>query len=188
MYYGYQESRLHFIRPCVHQITHLASETIRKGPLICYAQWTMERTIGNLGQEIQQPSHLFANLAQEGVRRCRVNGLLAAIPELGCPPQGIPESAVDLGIGYVLLPKEDRHFITPPDDESQALHGFLGSDSGSIKRWARLQLPNHQIARSHLYETGLQNPCHLRVSRNVVVSFFFHLTRASLFICLVHVS
>ena len=39
---------------------------------ICYAQWTMERTIGNLGQEIRQPSKPYENLAEEGLRRSRV--------------------------------------------------------------------------------------------------------------------
>ena len=96
----YRENRIHFIRPCVHQVVHPISETIRKGPPISYAQWTMERTIGNLGQEIQQPSNPYANLAQEGVRRCRVNSLLAAIPELRVSShQRHPDTAVDLVMG-----------------------------------------------------------------------------------------
>ena len=65
LYYRYQEARLHFVRACGHQVGHLTSETIGKGPAICYAQWTMDRTIGNLGQEIRQPSHPYPNLAQK---------------------------------------------------------------------------------------------------------------------------
>jgi len=72
IYYQLRQDRLHFIRPCVHQVLHLVTETMHKGPPICYAQWTMERTIGNLGQEIRQPSKPYENLAEEGVRRCRV--------------------------------------------------------------------------------------------------------------------
>jgi hypothetical protein len=105
IYYQRKEDRLHFIRPCVHQVCHLVPETIRKGPPICYAQWTMERTIGNLGQEIRQPSNPYANLAREGVRRCKVNTLLSAMPELDEPPKGLPQGAVDLGDGYALLRK-----------------------------------------------------------------------------------
>ena len=52
LYYQRQEDCLHFIRPCIHQVLHLVPETFLKGPPICYVQWTMEHTIGNLGQEI----------------------------------------------------------------------------------------------------------------------------------------
>jgi len=67
IYYQRRQDRLHFVRLCVHQVLHLVTETMHKGPPICYAQWTMERTIGNLGQEIQQPSKPYENLAKEGV-------------------------------------------------------------------------------------------------------------------------
>ena len=106
----------------------------------------MERTIGNLGQEIRQSSHPFANLAQEGVHHCCINGLLTAIPELGPPPQGFPDSAIDLENGYILLPKRDHSFVTPANKESQALQQFLGTEPGSIKQWARLRLKNGQVA------------------------------------------
>ncbi|KAG2073319.1 hypothetical protein BDR04DRAFT_1116451 [Suillus decipiens] len=42
LYYQLREDHLHF--------------TVQKGLQICYAQWMMEHTIGNLSQEIQQPS------------------------------------------------------------------------------------------------------------------------------------
>ncbi|KAG1747507.1 hypothetical protein EDD22DRAFT_958220 [Suillus occidentalis] len=99
LYYRRREDRIHFIRPSVHQTNHLVSETVCKGPSICYAQWTMEQTIGNLGQEICQPSNPFANLSQEGVRRCRVNTLLSIMPELDNSCQGHPNGSVDLGDG-----------------------------------------------------------------------------------------
>ncbi|KAG1834015.1 hypothetical protein DFJ58DRAFT_719384 [Suillus subalutaceus] len=41
LYYQLREDRLHFT-------SHLVTETVQKGPPIRYAQWTMERTIGNL--------------------------------------------------------------------------------------------------------------------------------------------
>ena len=175
LYYQYHENRLHFIRPCVHQVVHLVSETIRKGPPICYAQWTMERTIGNLGQEIRQPSNPYANLAQEGVRRCRVNSLLAAMPELKISShQRHPDTAVNLGDGFTLLLKRDRYFILPTPPEAEALQRCLPEHAppvGSIKRWARLRLKNDQTARSTWRET-LKDPEKLRVSRNVTVWWF----------------
>ena len=45
----------------------------------------MERTIGNLGEEIRQPSNPFANLSQRGLRRSQVNALKAMIPDLEEP-------------------------------------------------------------------------------------------------------
>jgi hypothetical protein len=46
LYYQRRNDRLHFIRPCVHQILHLAPQTFQKGPGICTAQWTIERNWG----------------------------------------------------------------------------------------------------------------------------------------------
>ncbi|KIK14049.1 hypothetical protein PISMIDRAFT_17560 [Pisolithus microcarpus 441] len=42
----------------------------------------MECTISNLGQEIWQPLKPYENLAEEGVQQCRVNALLAVMPQL----------------------------------------------------------------------------------------------------------
>jgi hypothetical protein len=173
LYYQLKEDRLQMVRPCVHQTSHLVSETIQKGPPICYAQWTMERTIGNLGQEIRQPSQPYANLSQEGVRRCRVNTLLSAMPELDDPPKGLPLGAVDLGDGYALLRKRDRYPLFPADgDVAEAIQNFLGHGRilPRIKRWARLLLPNGQIARSAWRET-LKSLEQTRMSRNVKVKF-----------------
>lgn len=105
LYYQRHQDHLHFIRPCAHQVNHLVTEAIQKGPPVCYAQWTMERTIGNLGQEIRQPAEPYANLSREGVRCSQVNALKAMLPELDEPPEGFPTGAVDLGDGYVLLQK-----------------------------------------------------------------------------------
>ena len=45
----------------------------------------MERTIGNLGEEIWQPSKPYANLSQRGLIRNQVNALIAMVPDL-VPP------------------------------------------------------------------------------------------------------
>ena len=56
--------RIHFARQSVHATLHIGSEAFRIGPHAYYAQWTMERAIGDLGQEVKQPSNPFANLSQ----------------------------------------------------------------------------------------------------------------------------
>ncbi|KAG0694270.1 hypothetical protein DFH29DRAFT_815528 [Suillus ampliporus] len=138
LYYQCKECRLHFVRPCVHQTNHLTQETVQKGPPICYAQWTMERTIGNLGQEIWQPSQPYANLSQQGVRRCRINTLLSLMPELDEPPKGLPQGAVDVGDGYVLLRKRERYPICPTGQHALAIATFLGHGHQlpRIRKWA----------------------------------------------------
>ena len=60
----------------------MAPEVVRVGPGGYYTQWMMERTIGNLGKEIKQPSNPFANLSQCGIHRSQVNALKAMIPDL----------------------------------------------------------------------------------------------------------
>jgi hypothetical protein len=69
-------------------------------------QWTLERTIGNLGEEIKQHSNPFTNLSQWGIRRARVNALKALIPDLEpdrMEKKDLPRSSKDLGEGFVLL-------------------------------------------------------------------------------------
>jgi len=109
IHYQWHVNHIHFIHPCVHLMSHLASEAAHVGSPICSSQWTMERTIGNLGQEIHQPSDPFSNLAQQGIHRCQINALLAMYPELDLSWEGAnPRASKDLGNGYVLLPKRDK--------------------------------------------------------------------------------
>ena len=75
-------TRIHFVHPCLHSVVHLPSEVIRVGLPICSSQWTLEHTIGNLGEEIKQHSNPFANLSQRGIRHARVNAIKAMIPDL----------------------------------------------------------------------------------------------------------
>ena len=103
LYYQRREDRLHFCRQSVHALLHLASEVTRIGPPICSSQWTMERTIGNLGEEIKQPSNPFANLSQRGILRCQTNAFIAMFPSFRSSECNIPQGALDLGGGYVLL-------------------------------------------------------------------------------------
>ena len=173
LYYQRREDRLHFIRPCIHQVLHLVPKTFLKGPPICYAQWTMECTIGNLGQEIRQPSNPYENLSQEGVRRCQVNSLLATIPEIAGPSlRSLPSKSLlaeDLGDRYFLLRKRQKRPANPVGQEAQAITTFLGpTPLHPVQKWARVQLPNGQIARC-IWRESLISSQKLRVSRNVKV-------------------
>ncbi|KAF8869902.1 hypothetical protein CPB84DRAFT_1693643 [Gymnopilus junonius] len=176
LYYQRKVGRLHFCRQSIHALLHLAPEATRIGPPICSSQWTMERTIGNLGEEIRQPSNPYANLSQRGLLRSQVNALTAMIPELGPPAPSLPRGAIDLGEGYALLRAQDRYGRLMQPQEATALLRYLGSTalSGSrsvtwspkIIRWARLRLPNGQVARSR-WKESLKPLRKLRTARNV---------------------
>lgn len=75
---------------------------------ICSSQWTMEQTIGSLGQEIHQPSNPFANLSQQALQHCQVNALKAMIPDLEKSAPTVPQGGQYLGGGYILLWVKDR--------------------------------------------------------------------------------
>ena len=87
----------------------------------------MECTIGNLGEEIRQPSNPYANLSQRGLLRCQMNALTAMIPDLGPPPPSLPQGAIDLEQGYVLLHAQDRYDCLMRPQEAGALLCYLGS-------------------------------------------------------------
>jgi hypothetical protein len=65
IYCQHRTDRLHFVRPSIHTPSHMPPEVEQVGPGIIYAQWGIERSIGNLGEEIKQHSNLFSNLAQQ---------------------------------------------------------------------------------------------------------------------------
>jgi hypothetical protein len=135
----------------------------------------MERTIGNLGEEIKQPSNPYANLSQRGVRRCQVNAMKAMFPALDTTDteaQKSPRGSKDLGDGYVLLRARDEWLHKIDGDAAAAIRKFLKAQDATgeltLKRWARLRLPNGQIARSAWKEK--QKPLkNVRMARNVKV-------------------
>ncbi|OBZ71428.1 hypothetical protein A0H81_08373 [Grifola frondosa] len=173
LYYQRNVDRLHFVRQSIHALTHLSPESIRLGPGIYRTQWTMERTIGNLDEEIKQPSNPFANLAQRALRRCQVNALKAMIPDLD-PEKGMPSNALNLNDGYFLLHATDSTSRKVTAREAAALRIFMESATGlsadgwipEVTRWAWLQLPNGQIARS-LWKEQNKRLEEVRMARNV---------------------
>lgn len=98
--------RLHMVRPCLHAILHMPSETVRVGPPPLYSTWTMERMVGDLGGEIRQPSNPYANLSERALLRCQINTLKSLFPgiEPGSAKQNdLPMYSEDLGDGYAFL-------------------------------------------------------------------------------------
>lgn len=94
------------------------------------------------------------------------------MPELDEPPKGLPEGAVDIGDGYVLLRKRERYPIYPTGQHALAISTFLrhGQQLPRIRKWARLRLPNGQTARSSWREK-LKPLEKTRMSHNVKVYF-----------------
>lgn len=179
LYVQRRMDRIHFVRPVIHGISHMAPETARIGPQMGISQWTMERVIGDLGREIRQHSNAFENLTQRGIRRCEVNVMKAIIPDLEPPENPLPSTALQIGNGFALLAATEAkpiHMITPA--EKLAIDNFIKkidpqlnpSSWYKLMRWARLRLPNGQVARSRWKEEKMKKD-KIRMARNVKVSF-----------------
>ncbi|PBK73221.1 hypothetical protein ARMSODRAFT_1068079 [Armillaria solidipes] len=180
IYIQRRTDRLHLGCQSGHTPSHLPQGTTHHGPPIIYSQWPMEQTIGNLTEEVKQHSNPFTNLAQRALRRCHINALKTILADLD-PSNGntsIPHNAIDLGKGYVLLPKIDpvQHDITASEERAIKLYlmqlGYvLGSTwhCSQVRRWARLRLPTGQNVRS-LWIEQYKPLNRLRSSRHVKIN------------------
>lgn len=178
IYCNRDPNRLHFVRQCVHSLTHLARETHRLGPLSLSSQWTMERVIGYLGSLLRQPSNPFRNIAAQTRRVATTNALLAMWPDLE-PKKGNPRGSTDLGGGYLLLGPKDTTSYYPTISEQRTLEDFFHGDQNtedvdqiSVYRWARLKIPTEQIARSRWKEEERCSDMS-RTDRNIKVRGLF---------------
>lgn len=172
------EYRMHLCRPCVHGLSHLVPEAMRIGPGGISSQWSMERTIGNLGQEIRQHQHTYANLSNRAIHRAQTNALLCMVPDLVVgrinDPNAIPSGAKYVGNGYYLFPTRDAVHHKLPPAEATALHTYLTSVGATfanfqpkVVRWARLRIPNGQQVRSKWREEARVG--YIRRARNAMV-------------------
>ena len=165
-------TRIHFVRLCLHSLLHLPREVVRVGPPVCSSQWTLEQTIGNLGEEIKQHSNPFVNLSERGVRCARVNALKAMIPDFDRDQSvSLPRGFKDLGSGFVLLHARDANPHLLREIETQVLRELLPATPPgvTVRRWARLRIPTGQNCYSAWKEK--QKPLKKRrTARNVKVS------------------
>ncbi|TFK84307.1 hypothetical protein K466DRAFT_577363 [Polyporus arcularius HHB13444] len=158
-------NRLHFVRPSLHTLSHVVSEAVRIGPGALHTQWTQENYIGNITREIKQHVTPYANVSERAHRRCQANALKAMIPSFADPDR-LPATSVDLG--------SPSSPVTP--SEGQAIILFLTSRGVAleepgwvpkVRRWARLLLPNRQIARTLWKELELERKGQPRRARRV---------------------
>jgi hypothetical protein len=183
LYYQRKESRIHFVRQSIHLLSHIAPETFRAGPLACYAQWTFETAIGNLGRENRQDRDIFANLTEQAVLRTQINSLQARFPGIRLDMYAdktavLPNGAYEFEgyVGYAFLPRYEDYPSPLGGDEREALRVYWHTQNWpnadawppAVCRWAKLQLPNGQKARSIWYEKNV--PTKLRRSSCVEVS------------------
>ena len=169
IYYQRCLYRIHFCRPAIHTLAaHGPSEVIRAGPGVYSSQYAMERTVGDLGQGIRQPSNPFSNLSARAMRRCQQNALKALYPELDPTSNiSVPKHALDIGNGFIFLRPRDRNTVTVSDDKAcQILLQQLGMSQ--VRRWGRLRLQNGQVARS-LFSENKRTSIKKRNTRNVKV-------------------
>ncbi|KXN91900.1 hypothetical protein AN958_11202 [Leucoagaricus sp. SymC.cos] len=122
LYVQRKMTRMHFVRQCLHTLWHLAPETNRLGPPGIFAQWTMERLIGLLGQEIRLHSNPYTNLTEISIERCMVNALLARYPQLDTSTSSLPHTAILLENNYVLLHPHEKPLFEVDEPAEQAAY------------------------------------------------------------------
>lgn len=178
LYYQRMPERIHFCRHSIHGLVHIGPATVRAGPLGPQAQWTMERTIGNVTRLIQQPSLAFQNLAQVCLRRAQVTAAKAVLPELDRAKPAGSNLTVDIGDGYTLLHPIDstQRQVKPP--EGRAVCDYMNTQAVGlgltwpaqpfITRQARISLPSGQIARS-LWKEEHKGLRQIRMARMIKV-------------------
>lgn len=183
LYVQRKQSRIHFVRQCVHNLIHLAPETFRTGPQGNHAQWTMERMIGSLGEEIKQPSKPYENLSQRGILRAQINAISHMCPDLASTsPSSSASSSSRTASGYTLLSPCDSARRSILDDERDALTTYLadhteyrGGTPDKLVRWGRLELPNGMQVRTAWKEKARAVDQFKRTARMVTVSTLFYL-------------
>jgi len=145
----------------------------------------MEQTIGNLGEEIQLHSDLYANLSQRILERAWANALYALAPDLLHTVDNLPAGARDVRERYLLLGPHKHHemdvmTLNAFQRFSDLYHWRIKhGDSLGIDRFARLLLPNGQIAQSWWHEK--KRPAEkVQIARNVKVDQWIFAKRAKL--------
>ena len=167
LYYQRMEAHIHFVRQSIHLLIHMGPKTFQIGPLACYVQWTLETVIGNLSCEIRQDQDLYANLTQRAVMRAQVNSLRARFPWIEFEVGGRSSSSThkcEFEDRYIFLPCCKEVPSPLSEYELVALKVYWRTQPwpdtdvwpNTVCRWAKLQLPNGQKARSVWYESHVK--------------------------------
>jgi hypothetical protein len=182
LYVQDRPDRIHMVRPCLHALMHLGLQIPATGPPSLHATWTMERTIGDLGQEIRQPSNPYTNLSERALIRTQVNAIKAMKPELDDSADRTPKGSLDLGDGFMLLRAKQRYPTLCTRPESNSIRAYMNgvqSDPNDIAsaplkitRWARIRLPTGQVARS-AWKENLKPSEKLRMARCIKVGHIY---------------
>ncbi|KAG1730040.1 hypothetical protein EDD22DRAFT_960785 [Suillus occidentalis] len=132
----------------------------------------MERTIGNLAQEIYlHNASVYANLSQRAARHCQVNAIKAIIPSIEPVQREHPKGLQPLENGYMLLQCREQTAHPVHQCEADVILQYLSkyrihiATAPSVTRWARLHLPNGQVAHSAWKENRMSRQP--QMARNV---------------------
>ncbi|VDC06753.1 unnamed protein product [Peniophora sp. CBMAI 1063] len=178
IYCARKTARIHLVRHAIHIAHHQARDATRFGMGSYLSQYTCERSIGILEALVRQPSNPYKNLSNEAVLLAQLHALYARAPELDPHRDNgkLPHTAIKLDGDYALLHATERtpHEVKP--EERAAIVRYMASFGvavhnewdGAITRWARLRLPNGQVARCAWRET-LKELHKLRISRNIKI-------------------
>ncbi|KIP08709.1 hypothetical protein PHLGIDRAFT_68944 [Phlebiopsis gigantea 11061_1 CR5-6] len=179
LYVQRKGTRVHFVRQSIHATTHIGPESCRMGPYGIVSQFPIERVIGDLGRDLRQHSNPFGNLAMIAQRHCQANAIYHLYPQFRKnAPSNLPNGALPLGDGYVLLRATERTATHTTSPEAAALREFVRSHGVAaseewlthprVARWARLSLPNGQIARTKWREElGFGRLNTIRIARQI---------------------
>ncbi len=140
-------------------------------------QWSA--LLETLAKRLSKPSSPYKNLSQRGALRAELNSLRVMFPVLDDPKKGLPLGALDIGDGFQLRRAMDSYQREILGQDREAILQFLlqhGVEATLVRlrKWARLRLPNGQIARSAWKEV-LKPLEKLRMARNVKVCHTFSL-------------
>ena len=113
-----------------------------------------------------------ANYVEHAVLRAQLNSILAMLPSLKLDNDGdLSTGAKNLGGGYALLRACEDTAKPVTEVEALAIMDYWQGKGWprAVKRWARLRLPNGQIARTSWNELQSRRP--LRRTRCVKVMY-----------------
>jgi hypothetical protein len=179
-------SRMHFMPQSTHTITHAPEDTTRIGPLVNSSQFVMERTIGDLGAEMKQPSNPYANFTQRALRRAQTNCLKALYSSFDHGPGSDQPSErktphINLDGGFSLLhPRQERAYSVR-DIEALAIERFYEEIGGptlreqwinegrAVTRWGRIQIPGSGLVIRSAWKELSSARKTIRISRNIRV-------------------